>query len=236
MNAKGIRIILFAIALLAFSPIVTKAQRVYEPKFYIGAKGGASLSRVSFSPSVKQSFEPGILMGITARYTEEKVFGLMAELYFVQRGWKENYSEEEQPPSPLNYERKINYITLPVMTHIYFGSDKVHGFFNIGPSVSLMFSESTTSNFNYENPSSVPDFPSTYRPEEQLVMPVKNKFDYGLVGGVGAEFFFGRNSIMIEGRYYFGLGSIYPGSKKDVFSASRPMSIEVSLAYLFRVK
>lgn len=212
------------------------AQRVYEPKFYVGVKGGASLSMMSFSPSVKQSFGPGVLGGVTVRYTEEKIFGLMAELYFVQRGWKENFNEEGQPPLGLNYQRTLTYVTLPVMTHIYFGNDRVHGFVNLGPSVSYMISESTSSNFDYHNPGAVPEFPGTYRPVEQLVMPVKNKFDYGLSAGLGAELFFGKNSIMIEGRYYFGLGGIYPGSKKDIFSASRPMSIEISAAYMFRIK
>lgn len=229
------RLVIFI--LITFSVLPMNGQRIYEPKFYIGAKGGASLSRMSFSPSVKQSFINGTLGGITVRYTEEKIFGLMAELYFVQRGWKENYNEEGQPPVGLDYQRQLTYVTLPVMTHIYFGNNLIHGFVNIGPSISYMLSEKTKSNFDYYNPSSVPEFPDTYRPTEQLTMPVKNKFDYGLVGGIGMEIFFGkRNSIMIEGRYYFGLGGIYPGSKKDVFSASRPMSIEISAAYLFRIK
>lgn len=213
------------------------AQRTYEPKFYIGVKGGASLSRMSFSPSVKQSFGNGLLGGITARYTEEKVFGLIGELYIVQRGWEENFNEEGQPPLGLKYQRKLTYITLPVLTHIYFGNNRIHGFFNLGPSVSYLLSESTESNFDYENPSSNPLFPSVYRPTEQLVMPVKNKFDYGISGGVGFEVFINKkNSIMVEGRYYFGLGSIYPGSKKDIFSASRPMSIEISASYMLRIK
>lgn len=213
------------------------AQRYYDPKFYIGVKGGMSLSRMSFTPTVKQSFLDGTLGGITVRYTEEKIFGLMAELYFVQRGWKENFDEEGQPPTGLEYSRQLTYVTLPIMTHIYFGNDRIHGFVNLGPSVSILLSETTKSNFDYENPLSVPEFPGVYRPTEQLVMPVQNKFDYGLVAGLGVEFFINkRNSIMLDGRYYFGLGGIYPGSKKDIFSASRSSSIEVSLAYMFRVK
>jgi hypothetical protein len=45
-----------------------------------------------------------------------------------------------------------------------------------------------------------------------------------------------RHSITLEARYYYGLGNIYPSSKKDTFSASRGSSIQLTLGYLFRLK
>ena len=72
---------------------------------------------------------------------------------------------------------------------------------------------------------------------DQLVMDASNRFDYGICASAGAEFYVSpRNSIAVEGRFYFGLGNIFPASKADVFSASRNMSIEVSLGYNFRIK
>lgn len=35
------------------------AQRTVEPHFYVGGKGGVSLARTNFSPSVPQSFAIG---------------------------------------------------------------------------------------------------------------------------------------------------------------------------------
>lgn len=68
-------------------------------------------------------------------------------------------------------------------------------------------------------------------------MDVSRKFDYGICGGAGIEFVIKRrHAIQLEGRYYFGIGNIFPDAKKDVFSASRGMSIEVMLSYMFRVK
>ena len=47
-------------------------------------------------------------------------------------------------------------------------------------------------------------------------MPIDRKFDYGILGGAGVEFIIRRkHSIMLEGRYYFGLGNIYKDSKRD---------------------
>lgn len=227
------RILLIVILLGGVMPWQLAAQRTVEPKFYLGAKGGATWSRMQFNPHARQAMRQGVMMGVTARYTEEKVFGLIAELLFEQRGWREGF----EPGENFNYSRCLNYITLPVLTHIYFGSERIKGFVNLGPSVSYMISSSISSDFDYRNPSSVPGFPMHYRSVEQMAMEVQNKFDYGILGGLGMEVnITRRHSLMLEGRYYFGLGNIFHSSKKDIFSASRNTVIEVSLAYLFRLK
>ncbi|MDE7135318.1 MAG: PorT family protein, partial [Muribaculaceae bacterium] len=75
------------------------------------------------------------------------------------------------------------------------------------------------------------------RMTEQMITPVKNKFDYGITAGLGGEFLISRNhSVFVEARYYFGLGNIFPASKKDTFSASRNSSISVTAGYFFRLK
>ncbi len=206
-------------------------QRIYEPKVYVGAKGGVTMSNVQFTPHVKQTLRQGMLMGATVRYTEEKVFGLIGELLLEQKGWKENFEE-----APFAYNRELTYVTLPVMTHIYFGSSKFKGFVNLGASVSYLLGTKITSDFDYANALAQPGFP-TYRSVEQMSLEVKNKFDYGILAGLGMEFIIKKkHSIVLEGRYYFGLGNIFPATKKDIFSSSRNTSIEVSLGYMFRVK
>ena len=70
-----------------------------------------------------------------------------------------------------------------------------------------------------------------------MATPIKNKLDYGIAGGIGIEFYLSpRNSVTLEGRYYFGLGNIFPSAKADTFSASRNTSIEVTVGYNFRLK
>lgn len=229
---KTVRIFMLMIALSAC--LHGMAQREYSPNFSIGAKGGATLSNVSFSPEVHQKMVQGLTMGITARYTEERFFGLIGEIGITQRGWDENFARDEAPQ--FTYSRQLTYITVPLLTHIYFGSRRVKGFFNLGPQIGFLIQDKITANFDYNADASIPDFPQGYRTNEQLKMPVENKFDYGITGGAGIEFFINRrNSILIEGRYYFGLGNIYGASKRDFFAGSRNNSIEVSLGYFFRV-
>ncbi len=225
---------LIAAAAVVAAVASASAQRQYEPKFYLGGGAGATFSNMQFSPHVKQALVQGVTAGLTARYTEENIFGLVGELCVAQRGWKEGFEKDE---GQWLYERTLTYITLPVLCHIYFGTDRVKGFVNLGPSVSYMLSSGIRSDFDYANPDMGPDSPFRYRETEQMTLPVKNRMDYGILGGAGVEFVFARrHSLMLEGRYYFGLGSIFSSKKRDPFSASRCTSIEVSLGYMFRVK
>ncbi len=211
---------------------VAVAQREYDPHFALGVKGGVTFSRMEFVPSVEQTMNMGMIMGLQARYTEEKFFGLIAELNIVQGGWKEVFEGTE-----FNYSRTLTYIQLPILTHIYFGGKIVKGFFNLGPSVSYMIADNISSNFDYQNPTLVQGFPYQNRRLNQMKMEVAKKFDYGITAGAGMEFIIKkRHSILLEGRYYYGLGNIYPSAKKDEFSASRGSSIQVTLGYLFHLK
>ncbi len=191
-----------------------------------------TLSRMEFSPPVDQSMTPGRAFGLSIRYSEEKLFGLMAEINFTQRGWSENFKEKNDL---FSYARHLTYVEIPVMTHISFGSRRVKCFVNLGPSVSYLLRETTDANFDYENPRVIPGFPLNHR-IDQLTMPVSNKMDYGIQAGLGGEIIFGRHSVFIEGRYYYGLGSIYPSHKSDTFTASRGTSIILTAGYHFRIK
>lgn len=206
------------------------AETHYRPHVSAGVRGGASMGMMSFSPSVKQSFNPGSTGAVSVRYTEEKLFALVGELGWVTRGWKENYEEQ-----PFNYSRTLTYINLPVMTQIYFGTRRFKTFINLGPQIAYLLSSSIKADFDYTNVSSVPGYPKN-RQTEQLAMEIKNRFDYGICAGLGFEFYLHpRQSISLEGRYYYGLGNVFPARKADYFSASRNMSLEISLGYNFRI-
>lgn len=222
---------LLLVAVLALAALGANAETHYKPRISIGGRAGVSMARMSFSPSVKQSWLMGSTGAVTFRYTEEKLFGLIAEIGWVQRGWKENFEE-----APLSYSRSITYLDIPVLTHIYFGSRRFKAFINLGPQVSVLLGSTISADFDYNNPSAVPDFPRN-RMTEQMAAEITGKFDYGICASVGAEFFLTpRNSILLEARYYYGLGNIFPSSKADTFGASRNMSLEFTIGYNFRLK
>lgn len=230
---KHLSAFIIAALLILAAGVEAQAQRTYEPHFWIGARAGMTLGRMEFSPPVEQKMLPGKSFGFTMRYTEEKLFGLVGELVVTQRGWREDFGENYR--DKFHYDRSLTYIELPVMTHIYFGSRRVKCFVNAGPSVSYLLSDKVKADFDYNDIASVEGFPRRRR-NDQLSMPVKNKMDYGIQAGAGVEMFFGRHSVYLEGRYYYGLGSIYPSHKSDTFTSSRGTAIMVSLGYNFRIK
>lgn len=209
-----------------------KAQTHYIPHVWVGGHAGMTMSEMSFSPSVRQSMVQGMTAGLSFRYAEERHVGLIAEFNISQRGWKEDFEG-----APFSYSRRLTYMEIPVLTHIFFGSPKFKGFFNLGPVVGYMIGDNIKSDFDYAHPDQVPGFPLSNRSTEQMAMEIKNKFDYGITAGAGCEFVLKRrHAFTLEARYYFGLGNIYPSSKKDTFSASRGTSIMVTLGYMFRLK
>ena len=227
---KFFRLIIILICVFAFKTV--NAQMHYEPRIGIGAKGGMTLSRTMFSPQVPQSFIMGYMGGLSFRYSEEKHFGLLAELNVQQRGWKEDFED-----TPFEYSRQFTYLQVPVMTHIFFGNSKVRGFFNLGPEIGFMIDENVSTNFDVNNIQNIEGFPYYNRHNEQLTLDVRNKIDYGISAGAGIEFIAKRkNSFILEGRFYYGLGNTFGSRKKDAFSASTGMSLMVTLGYMYRIK
>ncbi|MCQ2288102.1 MAG: PorT family protein [Muribaculaceae bacterium] len=211
---------------------VAMAQTHYDGNISVGGKAGVALSRVQFNPTVPQSFQPGAVIGVTARYIEEKHFGIIAEFNLEQHGWKETFEGTD-----FRYSRNLFYAELPVMSHIYFGNNNNHFFFNAGPQVGLLFAEAKSANFDVHNVESIPDFPKVNRYTQQYTLRPKNRFDYGITAGLGMEMIrSNKRSFNVEARFYYGLRDIFSNHKKDPFASSANMSLMLTLGYSYRVK
>lgn len=216
--------------LVVAGALTASAQHYYTPDFSLGVKGGMTISKMDFMPSVRQKMTQGVTFGLMARYTEEKLFGLIGELNITQRGWAEDFKGE-----PFSYSRHLTYIQLPLLTQIRFGWSKAKFFINLGPEAGYLLNSKIKADFDYADLKAVAGFP-TGRRTAQLNLSPDNRFDYGIAGGVGAEFFVTpRNSILLEGRFYYGIGNVFKATRTSDFSASRGLSIEVTLGYFFRI-
>ncbi len=221
-----------AFILVAFAALLATAQTHYEGTIAVGGKGGVTFSKVNFNPSVQQSMLPGITAGVMFRYIEEKNFGLIAELNLTQRGWKEAYDDADYI-----FNHRLTYLELPVMTHIFFGNQRVKGFFNLGPELNVMIGDGISSNYDYQQASSMDYFQENARHIEQMTMKINNRFDYGICGGAGIEINLNaKHSLLLEGRFYYGLTDIFSSHKTDVFSSSNSMTVSVTLGYFYRLK
>lgn len=230
---KSYRNLAFIVVLAIFSmlPTAIKAQTHYSSNVAIGVKGGMDFSEVFFHPKVMQKVALGITGGVMFRYVEENHFGLVAELNFAQRGWSENFEE-----APYHYTRTTNYIELPMLAHIFFGR-RGRFFFNAGPQVGLFLGDKASANFDPKDMATLPDFPYINRMNEQMLLKVTQKMDYGISAGLGGEFNLNkRNSLCLEARFYFGLGNIFSAKRTDTYSASNQWSIAATIGYWLRVK
>lgn len=228
------RLLTYALlVMLMLASNTSQAKDFTDHNISVGAKGGMSLSRINFQPSVSQKLIGGMVLGATVRYIQENHFGLIAELNLEQRGWKENF----KPLEDYDFSRQFTYLQLPLLTHIYFGSDKARFFFNAGPEIGIMIGEKTSSNFDYKQPESIEELANSYRKLEQFSLPVHRKFDYGISAGLGMEVTIAtKHSINLEGRFYYGLNDVFKNHKTDPFQGSSSMSIMVTLGYNIRIK
>ena len=184
--------------------------------------------------------------GLSFRYVCEKYFKTIASVYaeinYASIGWKENILTREDKPvinaitgMAEKYSRTINYIQIPVMAHLAWGKeDKGFNFFlNLGPQFGVYLDESTSMNFNLAQRNIADRATSVVA---QDTMAVENKFDYGIALGLGAEYSIPRaGHILLEARYYYGLGNIYGDTKRDYFGSSNFGNILVKLTYLFDI-
>lgn len=207
------------------------AQTHYASRVSLGLKGGVDFSQVSFNPSTKQTMKLGGVAGFTFRYIEENHFGIIAELNWEQRGWQENFEG-----APYSYSRTINYIQIPVLAHIYFGS-RGHFFFNAGPEIGFVIGSSESANFDVNNIENLPGWPVKKVNVEQMRLPVSQTIDFGISAGLGGEFFVTPiHSMYVEARFYYGLGNVLKSGRTEPIRGSNSMSLMATVGYWFRIK
>lgn len=203
-----------SIILLAFATGVFAQARLDRPEKYIGTSHGVIGSMVMFKPAVSQTYLSGYNGGLVFRYIAEKNVGMQVELNFSQRGWSE---------SDGLYERQLNYIELPFMTHIYVGK-KNRVFLNLGPKIAYLISEKEITN-NTTNSTAT-----------QHTTLIENPFDYGLCAGLGVLFNVRGNILQLDTRANFGLSDVFSNDKRDYFDTSNNVNVSVNLGWLLQLK
>ena len=215
------KLITLVVLLLSTSLIVEAQQdETFNPQFRIGVGAGPIFSRVDFVSSVPQTNVQGLSLGVAAKFVSEKNLGVLAELNFTQRGWQEDFSESEISTEHA-YSRTLNYLELPLLTHIYFGNKNVKFILNLGPQVSYLLGDKANMNDALSNYidgvlAEDPNYPIGIQYKS-----IDNKFDYGLLGGMGIEFNTPVGTFDLQGRYYFGLGDSFDNTRSSSSNFSR---------------
>ena len=242
-------------ALICFSATAKAQVGEHRSDLAVGASGGYVMSSIRFLPKIAQGQHGGPTAGITVRYTCEKYFksvcAIVGEVNVAQIGWKENIQTAQDQPVPLRdpttgdvvqgmyeeYSRTMTYLQVPVFARLGWGRERqgFQAFFQVGPQLCYNLSEKSSFNFDLDHPNM--EWGGRVSPVvKQYFMPIENRFDYGIAGGFGLEFSNRHiGHLMLEGRYYYGLGNIYGNSKRDYFAASNFQNIIIKLSYLFDI-
>jgi hypothetical protein len=222
---RGVALLLFLLTCMS----AAVAQQRVPKELSLGVIGGAVMSQMNFdaTTTMPQDMAKGYTCGVSARYIEEQFFGLQVEALLTRRGFQDRFDPEEY--GDLSFKRSLTYLEVPVLSHIYFpfGKRKRSEIcVDLGPKFGIMLWEKTESNLP-------DDFGETGTATAGLqtahhTMAVSNRFDYGIQVGLGYEFHFSpKVSAQLQGRYYFGLGNIFPDEKSDIFETSSNQHIMV---------
>ena len=233
-------ILLLLMTLLSGSLFAQRPERLRND-LYIGVSGGAHLSTVDFVPRILQTQRFGVQSGVAAKFVSNQLTesgsvlaGVIAELNFSQRGWTEDFDQERHPG--FAYSRALNYIDLPIMTHLNAGTGNVRFIFNVGPQISFLLSDASSmsqalADHLVEHPIS-PRFGMQYLPFEYM-----RRIDYGIIGGMGVQLRTPIGHFDLEGRYFVGLGDVFESrrSRNAHFSRSAHRVMQVRLTYYMRI-
>lgn len=216
------------VVLVSVSYLSMAQPRLRRPEVYIGFHAGALASMVDFSPTVEgvRPLNSPITPngGLVFRYAGHKVCAIQVEVNYMQRGWRE-YIAPTDSVIGVDYRRKLHYIEVPLLMHLYFGSESFRGFINLGPQVGYCFLDDNSA------------VSSLTEPSAHQYASIQQRFDWGLAGGLGMYYRTQKAGIFqLEARFNYSFGCIFNSRRTDYFSRSNPMDLSLNLAYMWEIK
>ncbi len=191
----------------------------FKTELYIGAKGGMTFSKVRFYPNVVESFQQANTGGLIFRLISEPHIGFQVEVNYTQKGWKED---------SIGYSRLLNYVSVPIMTHVNLGDKAFRFTLNLGPEVAYMISEAE----KFEEEVIITPNDEVYR--TYFGKPADTTMDFLFTAGIGMEYHLKKGgAIALEGRAYYSLPNLFNPDNYP-YKVSQSNGAQVTLSYLFQ--
>lgn len=196
---------------------------------------GLSISRTNSLglEGLEQVSKVGLSAGVAVELTINKIFALLPELNYTQKGFGFTTQASDQGFSlSIDNKTRIDYLEMPLLAKIYIkpGSNI---YFLTGPSVAIGLGGQSKSKLQtdlFGTPFSITvkgkvkfgDPPASYNPEEDAEVYFNNRVDFGIQGGLGIVLY---RKASLEFRYYYGLSHL----QKDEDSQNRAVYLSVTL-------
>ncbi|MCX2741101.1 porin family protein [Pontibacter anaerobius] len=210
MKNKFLLTLLFVVA-LGFTSV---AQSIS-----IGPRVGATFAKVALSEEedgisnddIKSN--PGMQFGAVANFMINDMFSVQPELLYVQKGFKIGDDD-------MHIKGRPNYLEVPVLAKVSFGTEQLHGFATGGPSIGYWASGENSMKMGDSEASESYEFDDT-----------DNRLELGASFGIGAAYKMGQGELNLDVRYGLGFTSLYEAEDGEAKTRNRVFG--VSLAYLF---
>lgn len=165
----------------------TTSESDLSPKF--GIKGGVNLTNMFVDDVSDENMKVGFNAGFFAKLPITRGFSIQPELLYTSKGAKLTYDNILEGEG--EYRFNLNYIELPVLAVVNVAKNfNLH----VGPYVSYLAAANIKNLDDDGNNNDVVD----------LKAENFNRFDYGLVGGLGIDI----SNFTIGARYNYGLKEI----------------------------
>ncbi len=221
-HKKIIICILLLLPSLLWAQQKERIPTLSHPSLHIGGSLGYVASQVLFMHSVTQSIASGARIGFVATMSNSEYVAFSMEVALSQRGWKETYSDNS---SGRSYFRRLSFIDLPLLCHLYYPMNKLKAGVKMGPQIGLFIGE----NVNKSGDG------FTQQDETRHALNVVNKFAWGLIGGPSLSYTFGKHDLELDIMLYYGFNDLFSTTVRDPYSKSSELFGIVKFNYLFRL-
>ncbi|TXF88519.1 PorT family protein [Neolewinella aurantiaca] len=166
-------------------------------RLQVGGGFGIMLHDVDFTPSANTEYLSGQRYNLSLRYFDNKLVGFQAEVGLTNAGWEETIDTL----TTSNYERKISFAEVLILTQLSIGNGSIQPMLQAGPYLSLPLSETITLPEGFEVPTSTP---SQYYDVE-----LPGRLNYGAIIGLGLNVELGPMTVQLDGRYLIGFSDLF---------------------------
>lgn len=204
--------ILFALFLPAFLTAQVADSTLVIKRFQLGGGFGIMQHDVDFTPSANTETVSGQRYNVALRYFDNKIVGFQAEVSLTNAGWQETIDTL----FATNYERKIQFAEVLILTQLSIGNGAIQPMLQVGPYLSIPLSESESIPTEF-------DVPDT-NPRQYYGLELPSRLNYGGIVGAGLNLELGPLTIQLEGRYLIGFSDLFK-TGDTVASTSRRLGL-----------
>lgn len=206
----------YTIHLFAFLVFITVSQ-VLKAQYLIGVRAGTTVSADFLSSLDQQKVVYGSTYGIIFKHANQPIMGTQMEFNYATRGWHNLIGDSSYMKGTLNY------VEWKLLTHAQIGKKSAKFTLNGGPHLGYLLKATEEKNLNGV---------ITNDSYDKSNFP-QDRFDYGLVFGLGAVYELGMGDVQLDVNYTLSLSTLTADNTVIDYDFRTNQPISISIAWLF---